>query len=133
MRGCESRAWRCRALAAMSVWQGLGLQLMVFVSALQALPRELLEAARLDGASGWQRTWYVTLPALRNTVVFLLSVTTILAFRLFVQPYLMTHGGPMDATLSVIQLIYETTFVAQDLGFACAGAFLFLLVVLVLT
>lgn len=121
------------ALAVVSVWQGLGLQLMVFVSALQALPRELLEAARLDGAGAWQRTWYVTLPALRNTVVFLLSVTTILAFRLFVQPYLMTRGGPMNSTLSVIQLIYETTFVAQDLGLACAGAFVFLLVVFVLT
>jgi len=105
----------------------------VFVSALQALPHELLEAARLDGANAWQRTWYVTLPALRNTVVFLLSVTTILAFRLFVQPYLMTRGGPMDSTLSVIQLIYETSFVGQDLGLACAGAFLFLLIVVALT
>ncbi|HEU4581106.1 MAG TPA: sugar ABC transporter permease [Polyangiaceae bacterium] len=121
------------ALALMSVWQGVGLQLMVFVSALQALPRELLEAARLDGANGWQRTWFVTLPALRNTIVFLLSVTTILAFRLFVQPYLMTRGGPMDSTLSLIQLIYDTTFVAQDLGLASAGAFLFLLTVLLLT
>jgi multiple sugar transport system permease protein len=121
------------ALAVMSIWQGLGLQLMVFVSALQALPREMLEAARLDGASALDGAWYITLPALRNTVVFLLTVTTILAFRLFVQPYLMTRGGPMDSTLSVIQLIYETTFVAQDLGLACAAAFLFLLIVALLT
>ncbi|MEY4544064.1 MAG: hypothetical protein RL685_259 [Pseudomonadota bacterium] len=121
------------ALAFMSIWQGIGLQLMVFLAALQSVPRELLEAARLDGAGAWQRTWYVTLPALRNTVMFVVSVTTILAFRLFVQPYLMTRGGPGNSTLSLIQVIYDWTFVARDLGLACAAAFVFLLVVALLT
>lgn len=121
------------ALAAMSVWQGVGLQMMVFLAGLAALPRDLREAALLDGASAFQRTVYVTLPALRNTLVFVVSVTVILAFRLFVQPYLMTRGGPGDHTLSVIQMIYETTFVSQDLGRACAAGFLFLVVVLLFT
>lgn len=130
--GVAPRAWlgdpalALPALAVMSVWQGVGLQTMVFVAALQGLSRDTLEAATLDGASGWQRTWYVTIPALRNTVVFVVSVTTLLAFRLFVQPYLMTRGGPHDRTLSVIQSIYETTFLAQDLGRACAAMFLLL-------
>ena len=75
----------------------------------------------------------MTVPALRNTIIFVVTVTTILAFRLFVQPYLMTRGGPNDATLSIIQLIIETTFVAQDLGRACAAAFAFLLLVAFLT
>lgn len=117
------------ALAAMSIWQGVGLQMMVFLAALQALPQDVLEAAMLDGAGPLQRTLHITLPALRNTIIFVLSVTTIFAFRLFVQPYLMTRGGPAGSTRSVIQALYEMTFVSQDLGRASAGAILFLLVV----
>jgi ABC-type sugar transport system permease subunit len=117
------------ALAVMSIWQGVGLQMMVFLAALQALPRDVLEAATLDGAGPLQRTLHVTLPALRNTIVFVVSITTIFAFRLFVQPYLMTRGGPAGRTRSVIQALYEMTFVSQDLGRASAGAMLFLVVV----
>lgn len=137
--GIAPRAWltdprfALPSLAFMSVWQGVGVQMMVFLAGLQALSRDSLEAAALDGANAWQRTWHVTVPALRNTIIFVVTVTTILAFRLFVQPYLMTRGGPNDATLSIIQLIIETTFVAQDLGRACAAAFAFLLLVAFLT
>ncbi len=121
------------ALAFMSVWQGVGLQMMVFLAGLQAAPRDTLDAARVDGANAWQRVWFVIVPAMRNTIVFVVTVTTILAFRLFVQPYLMTRGGPGNSTLSLVQSIYETTFLAQDLGRACAAAFLFLALVGVLT
>ncbi len=114
------------AIAFMSIWQGVGLQTLVFVAGVRSLPQDSLEAARLDGANAWQRTRYITLPALRNSWIFVVSVTTILAFRLFVQPYLMTRGGPSDSTLSVVQSIYEMTFVAQDLGRACAASFLLL-------
>jgi ABC-type sugar transport system permease subunit len=130
--GIEPRAWLADpalalpAIAFMSVWQGVGLQMMIFLAGLQTLSREVLEAARLDGANALQRTLFITLPALRNTLAFALSVTTILAFRIFVQPYLMTRGGPEDATRSVVQAIYETTFIEQDLGRASAAAFLFL-------
>jgi multiple sugar transport system permease protein len=121
------------ALAAMSVWQGVGFQMMVFVAGLQDVPRDLLEAARIDGASAVQRVRHVVIPAMRNTIVFVLTVTTILAFRVFVQPYLMTRGGPGNSTLSVVQSIYEMTFLSQDLGRACAAAFLFLILVGLLT
>jgi len=133
--GFEPQAWlrephlALPALAFMSVWQGVGLQMMVFLAGLQGVPREALEAARIDGAGPWQRTRHVVIPALRNTIVFVVTVTTILAFRLFVQPYLMTQGGPGDATRSLVQAIYETTFISQDLGRACAAMFLFLLLV----
>lgn len=121
------------ALAAMSVWQGVGLQMMVFLAGLQHVSRELLDAARIDGAGAVQRVRHIVLPALRNTIVFVVTVTTILAFRVFVQPYLMTRGGPGNRTLSVVQSIYETTFLDQDLGRACAAALLFLLLVGALT
>ncbi len=119
-------SWALPALAFMSVWQGVGLQMMVFLAGLQGVSAELLDAARIDGASAWQRVWHVVIPALRNTIAFVVTVTTILAFRLFVQPYLMTHGGPANRTRSLIQSIYEMTFLDQELGRACAAAFLFL-------
>jgi multiple sugar transport system permease protein len=119
-------SWALPALAFMSVWQGVGLQMMIFLAGLQTVPAELLEAARIDGAGGWRRVVHVIIPSLRNTFVFVLTVTTILAFRLFVQPYLMTRGGPGDATLSVVQAIYEMTFLSQDLGRAAAATFVFL-------
>lgn len=114
------------AIAFMCVWQGVGLQMMVFLSGLQGVPSELVEAARIDGASRWQQVRHVIIPSLRNTIVFVVTVTTILAFRIFVQPYLMTRGGPGDRTLSLVQSIYEMAFVSQDLGRACAAMFLFL-------
>lgn len=117
------------AIAFMSIWQGLGLQMMVFLAGLQNVPSELLDAARIDGAGSWQRVWHVIVPSMRNTIVFVVTVTTILAFRIFVQPYLMTRGGPENRTLSLVQSIYETTFVSQDLGRACAAAFAFLALV----
>lgn len=121
------------AIAFMSIWQGVGLQMMVFLAGLQNVSRELLDAARIDGANSWRRIAHVVLPAMRNTIVFVVTVTTILAFRIFVQPYLMTRGGPGNSTLSIVQTIYETTFLSQDLGRASAAAFLFLLLVAALT
>jgi ABC-type sugar transport system permease subunit len=137
--GLAPRAWlhdpqfALPAIAFMSVWQGVGLQMMVFLAGLQNVPSELLEAARIDGASAFQRVVHVVIPAMRNTIVFVVTVTTILAFRLFVQPYLMTRGGPGNRTLSIVQSIYETTFLSQDLGRASASALLFLLLVAALT
>lgn len=121
------------AIAFMSIWQGVGLQMMVFLAGLQHVSKELLDAARIDGASAAQRIVHVVLPAMRNTIVFVVTVTTILAFRVFVQPYLMTRGGPGHSTLSIVQSIYEMTFLNQDLGRACAAALLFLLLVGALT
>lgn len=117
------------AIAFMSVWQGVGLQMMVFLAGLQGVSRELLDAARIDGAGAWQRVWHVVVPAMRNTIIFVVTVTMILAFRIFVQPYLMTRGGPGNSTLSFIQSVYEMTFVSQDLGRACAAAMAFLVLV----
>lgn len=121
------------AIAFMSVWQGLGFQMMIFLAGLQGLSTEQLEAARIDGASGVQRLWYIILPGMRNSIVFVVTVTFILCFRLFVQPYLMTGGGPRYRTLSLIQYIYSTTFDDRQLGLACAGALLFLLLVGLIT
>ena len=136
--GFEPQAWledprlAMPAIAAMSIWQGVGLQTMVFLAGLQGIAREQVEAATIDGAHAGQRLVHVIMPAMRNSIAFVFTVTLILAFRLFVQPYLMTRGGPEDSTLSMIQMIYETTFLNRELGYACAAAVLFLVLVAVL-
>jgi ABC-type sugar transport system permease subunit len=121
------------AIALMSVWQGVGFQMMMFLAGLQNLSSEQLEAARIDGAGAWARFRYVILPGLRHTVVFVVVATTLLSFRLFVQPYLMTRGGPEGSTVSWVQVIYESTFLSRDLGLAGAGTVLLLLMVAVPT
>jgi ABC-type sugar transport system permease subunit len=121
------------AIAFMSVWQGVGFQMMIFLAGLQTLSTEQIEAAAIDGAHAGQRLRHVIIPGMRHSIAFVLTATLILAFRLFVQPYLMTRGGPEDSTVSIIQFIYETTFLHRDLGGACAGALLFLVLVGILT
>jgi len=113
------------AIIVMSVWQGVGLQMMVLLAALQQVPQELKEAAALDGAGAGRRFLYVTLPAITPTLMFVVTFTTIFALRLFVQPYLMTRGGPQHATISLVQYIYEAAFVQRDLGLACAAGAIF--------
>ncbi|MGD8451457.1 MAG: sugar ABC transporter permease [Phycisphaerae bacterium] len=120
------------AIVAMSVWQGVGLQMMVFLSGLQQIPEQLYEAARLDGAGRWQQLRHITLPALAPTTLFVVMITTIFALKLFVQPLLMTGGGPEGATRSVVQYVYEAAFHSRDLSLACAAGVVFLVAVLVI-
>lgn len=121
------------AIVAMSVWQGMGLQMMVFLAGLQQVPQQLYEAAQLDGAGQWGRFRHVTLPQLAATSTFVATITMIFALKLFVQPFLMTSGGPEGTTRSVVQYVYETAFFGRDLGLACAAGSLFLAAVLALT
>jgi ABC-type sugar transport system permease subunit len=119
------------AIVVMSIWQGIGLQMMIFLSGLQQIPTQLYEAAALDGAGAWRRFRHVTLPGIAPTAVFVVMVTTIFALKLFVQPFLMTRGGPEGSTMSVVQYIYETAFYGRDLGLACAAGAVFFVVVAV--
>jgi ABC-type sugar transport system permease subunit len=126
-----SQAMAC--LIAMSIWQGAGFQMMIFLAGLQNIPDELYEAAALDGAGARRRFLHVTLPGIAPTAVLVIMVTTILAFKLFVQPYLMTRGGPQGSTLSIVQYMYRAAFYMRDLGLACATAVVFTAGIAVLT
>lgn len=121
------------AIIVMSIWQGLGLQMLIFLSGLQQIPSQLYESARLDGASAWRQFLHVTLPGVAPTGIFVVMITTVFAFKLFVQPYLMTGGGPQGATISVVQYMYEAAFKARDLGLACAAGMAFFVGVLVIS
>lgn len=90
------------AIVIMSAWQGAGFQMLIFLAGLQGIPQELYDAARIDGASAWQRFWHVTMPGLRQTMVFVVTVTTIAALGLFTQIDVMTQGGPENATATVM-------------------------------
>ena len=117
------------AIVAMSIWQGVGLQMLILLAGLQQIPQQLYEAAELDGAGRWRRFLHVTCPGIAPITVFVVMVTTIFALKLFVQPYLMTGGGPEDATISTVQYIY-TAFKHGDLSLACAAGVIFTLAVL---
>jgi multiple sugar transport system permease protein len=106
-----------------AVWKGFGANMIIFIAALQNIPDELYEAARLDNATRWQQFIYLTLPLLGPTL-FLVSVLTMTGyFQLFAEPYVMTQGGPVQSTVSVLYLMYEEGFRWWNLGRASAVAF----------
>lgn len=113
------------AIVAMSIWQGVGFQMMIFLAGLQNIPAQRYEAASIDGANSIQKFVHVTMPGIAPTAMFVLLITTIFALKLFVQPYLMTQGGPQGSTISIVQYIYEAAFFGRDLGLACAAGTLF--------
>jgi len=121
------------AIMLTSIWQGAGFQMVILLAGLQGIPAELYEAARIDGAGSWQRFWHITLPQLRNTLIFVMLVTTILAFRLFEQVQIMTRGGPRHATTTVMYEAVQAAFSRQQVARGAAITVIFFIVVLVVT
>jgi multiple sugar transport system permease protein len=117
------------AIAVLSIWQGVGFQMIIVLAGLQLIPAEAYEAAAIDGASAWQRFRYVTVPGLRGTLLFVALVTTILAFQLFDQVYLLTQGGPGEATTTVVYQAVTAAFTDNDVGRGAAITVLFFLIV----
>lgn len=121
------------AIALMSAWQGAGFQMLVFLAGLQSISHELYEAATLMGANAWQRFVHVTLPGLRNTIIFVLVSTTLLAFGLFTQVDVMTSGGPLDSTSTVVYHAVRSGFKEQDVGYGSTITLVFFVIVLALS
>lgn len=118
------------AIAAMSVWQGTGLQMLIFLASLQQIDPQLYEQSMVDGAGPVQRFRHVTLPLILPTALFVVMITTIFALKLFAQPFIMTQGGPRGTTRSMVQYIYEAAFRQLDLGLACAAGTVFFVAVM---
>ncbi len=121
------------ALIAMSAWQAVGFHMVIWLSGLQTIPTSLYEAAGLDGAGAWQKFRYVTWPGLRNTAVLVLIVIVIQAMGLFVQVDVMTRGGPLDATQSVVFQAVQRGYDKQDIAEGSAISVVLFVIVLVIT
>ena len=121
------------ALMLLSIWQGVGFQMVVLLAGLQAIPASLYEAAAVDRAGKISQLFHVTLPQLRNPLVFTMLVTTILSFRVYDQVAIATRGGPLDATTTVMFETVRTVFDRQQVGLASAMSVVFFLMVLAVT
>ncbi len=125
--------WAMPTIIAFAVWKNFGYNMIIFLAGLQAVPPDLYEASRIDGASHWQQFRHITLPMLRPTMLLVGILTVSGYFQLFAEPYVMTEGGPLQSTVSVLYLMYNEGFKWWNLGSASAVAFLLFLVMFAAT
>ena len=119
------------AVMLVTLWKGIGYYMVIFLAGLQGIPRELYEAAELDGSHGWRQHLDITLPLLRPYVTLVAVVSSIAATKVFEEVFLMTQGGPADATRTIVYYVYDQAFAELEISYACTlGLFLFLLVLL---
>lgn len=118
------------AIMLLSIWQGVGFQMVIYLAGLQEIPDSLYEAAVVDGANKWQQFINVTLPQLRNTTIFVVLATTILAFKLFDQVQVMTSGGPQNASMTTMVHVVKMGWSQLKVGYASAISIVFFLIVL---
>ena len=121
------------AIMVMSIWQGVGFQMVIYLAGLQEIPTDLYEAANVDGANSFQQFLFITLPQLRNTTIFVVIATTILAFKLFDQVKVMTNGGPQNASMTTMLYVIEQGWRQLKVGYASAISVVFFLIVLLIS
>ncbi len=125
--------WAMPTIIAFAVWKNFGYNMIIILAGLQAIPPELYEAARIDGASAPRQFWHITLPMLRPTMLMVTILTVAGYFQLFAEPYVMTEGGPLQSTMSVLYLMYEDGFKWWNLGVASAVAFTLFAIIFAVT
>lgn len=125
--------WAMVAISIVTIWKYTGYYMIVYLAALQGISGSLYEAAGIDGANGWQKLWHITIPMLTPTTFFVLIMFTIQCFKVFDLVYVMTGGGPGNATKTLVNYIYEKAFTNWQLGPASAGSIILFAVVMVIT
>jgi multiple sugar transport system permease protein len=125
--------WAMPTIILFAVWKNFGYNMIIFLAGLQAIPGDLYEAARIDGASAPRQFLHITLPMLRPTLLMVSILTVSGYFQLFAEPYVMTEGGPLQSTVSVLYLMYEEGFKWWNLGSASAVAFLLFVIMFAVT
>jgi len=121
------------SIMAMDVWTACGYYMLIFLGGLQTIPEELYEAARITGATRWQQFRYVTLPMLRPVLLFVVVINSIKSFQIFTEIFVMTKGGPLNATLTGVYFVYETGLRRFDFGYASAAAYVIFLIIAALS
>ena len=125
------RRYAMPAIAIMATWKNVGLYVVLFLVGLQAIPNDLYEAAELDGATSWKKFRLITLPMLNPTIMLVLVLSTIGGFSLFIEPYVMTGGGPANSTLSGILYLYKQAFFFSKMGYATTIGFFWAMIIFV--
>jgi len=134
-----SPTWTLPAIMIMSIWAGLGYNMILLLAGLQAIPQTYYEAADIDGAGAWHKFWKITLPLLRPTLIFAVIMSVINSFQLFEQVYIMTGGagegvgGALDSALSLVAYLYERGFQRFEMGYASAIAYTLFGIILITT
>ena len=121
------------SLVILALWRSIGINMIIFLAALQGIPKEYYEAAQLDGASSWNQLRFITVPMLRFSIFFVTITTMIGWLQFFEEPFVMTKGGPLDSTTSVALFIYRNGFQLSKFGYAAAGSFILFLAIIVIT
>ena len=129
----SSSSWALFAVVIVSVWQGAGYPMVIFLAGLQGIPKDLYEAAEIDGAGAWQRVRRITLPLLTPSLFFVVVTQFITSFQVFGVIYIMTQGGPGNATSVYIYYLYQTAFSFGKLGYASAMAWVLFVIIMVVT
>ncbi len=127
----QSTTWALPSLIAMAVWRNIGTLMVIFLAALQGVPREHQEAAMVDGANAWQRFWNITIPAMRPAILFSAVILGIGFLQFFEEPFVMTRGGPLDSTLSTAMYTYQQ-FGFGNYAYASAASYVLFLAIVAL-
>lgn len=128
----QSTTWALPSMIMMAVWRNIGTLMVIFLAALQGVPREHHEAAMVDGANAWQRFWNITIPAMRPALLFAAVITGIGFLQFFEEPFVMTRGGPLDATLSTAMYTYQQ-FGFGNYAYASAASYVLFLAIVILS
>lgn len=124
--------WAMPGLILMSLW-GVGTMMLIFLAGLQGVPQELMDSALVDGAGPWRRFWHVTLPLMTPAILFNLVISIIGSFQVFMQSFIMTNGGPNNATLTYVLYLYRNAFEFFKMGYASALAWILFFIILAMT
>ena len=123
--------WAMPAIILMAVWKNFGYNMIIFIAGLQNIPQQLYEAASIDGAGKWRQFTTITIPMLAPTTLFIAVITMIGYIQLFAEPYVMTQGGPLNSTLSIVLLMYQQGFRWWNMGYSAAVAFVLFALILI--
>jgi multiple sugar transport system permease protein len=123
--------WAMPAIILMSIWKNFGYNMIIFIAGLQNIPEDLYEAAVIEGAGKWEQFKSITLPLLAPTTVFISLITMIGFFQLFAEPYVMTQGGPLNSTISIVHYMYQEGFRWWNMGYSAALAFVLFIIILI--
>ena len=118
------------SIAIMATWKNLGLYVILFLVGLQTVPEQYYEAAKMEGANSWQRFFHITLPMINPTIFLVVVLSTIGGFSLFIEPYIMTSGGPLNQTLSAVLYIYKQAFQYYNMGYSATLGFFYAIMIM---